>query len=125
MGSRKIIGVQLHHPIKLADARRFGANLCSAVEAARRITDNPALLALHDHEVAGLAPWTSIGPPGCSSRPRPPLLHGGGAWAARITTTQAGCRCALADLARPEFPRVFPRSQCDSSAEGSVEPDQR
>ena len=56
MATRKIIGVQLHHPIKLADARRFGANLCSAVEAARRITDNPALLALHDHDqgVAGL-----------------------------------------------------------------------
>lgn len=54
MGTRKIIGVQLHHSIKLADARRFGANPCSALEAAHRMTDNPALLALHDQAQAVL-----------------------------------------------------------------------
>jgi hypothetical protein len=54
MGTRKIIGVQLHHSVKLGDARRYGANLCSALEAAHRITDNPALLALHDQAQAVL-----------------------------------------------------------------------
>ncbi len=54
MNKRKIIGVQVHHSVKLLDAVRYGANLCSALEAVHRATDDPALLALHDQAQAVL-----------------------------------------------------------------------
>lgn len=53
MRRRQIIGVQVHHHVKLRDAASYLANSCTALSSAIVMTGDPDLQTLHD-EIAGL-----------------------------------------------------------------------